>query len=228
MRNGCWVPWSHTRNMMILEGGECFWDGAFQSRPGMAEDYFCWHASPCCLWNTHLQHRQKRNNIYQEKRILIENKSNSSLEDPVWRTVRYIWLLQILTALRVSENFWMWCQKKGWLHQSTVVSKTCKKPSKRFCEITSQTSHNSVLPKRLLSCGVRSVYHHPPPRFCSLYPQQQRYHPVPRCPQVQRWPFRAMFLPSGCPWRFQWILNLLPGVYEAKNQKKLLLLHNSV
>lgn len=168
MRNGCWVPWSHTRNMMILEGGECFWDGAFQSRPGMAEDYFCWHASPCCLWNTHLQHRQKRNNIYQEKRILIENKSNSSLEDPVWRTVRYIWLLQILTALRVSENFWMWCQKKGWLHQSTVVSKTCKKPSKRFCEITSQTSHNSVLPKRLLSCGVRSVYHHPPPPFLQL------------------------------------------------------------
>ena len=171
---------------------------------------------------------KKETTSTKKKRILIENKSNSSLEDPVWRTVRYIWLLQILTALRVSENFWMWCQKKGWLHQSTVVSKTCKKPSKRFCEITSQTSHNSVLPKRLLSCGVRSVYHHPPPRFCSLYPQQQRYHPVPRCPQVQRWPFRAMFLPSGCPWRFQWILNLLPGVYEAKNQKKLLLLHNSV
>ena len=110
---------------------------------------------------------KKETTSTKEKRMLIEHKSNSSLDDPLWRTVRYIWLFQILTALRVSENFWMWCQKKGWLHQSTVVSKTCKKPSKRFCEITSQTSHTVFFQKGscLVARGLCIII---PPPFLQL------------------------------------------------------------
>lgn len=126
----------------------------------------------------------------KEKRMLIEHKSNSSLDDPVWRTVRYIWLFQILAALRVSENFLMWCQKKDWLHQSTVALKTCKNPQKG--SVKSQVKQVITVFLHKGSCLVaRGLCI--TPRLCSSYPQQQRYHAVPRCPQVQRWPFPAMF-----------------------------------
>lgn len=58
----------------------------------------------------------------------------------------------------------------------------------------------SVLPKRLLVLWREvCVSSSPPPRFCSLYPQQQRYHPVPRCPQGQRWPFPGDVSPFRLP-----------------------------